>query len=230
MTGSHASLASFFSVTRRWSVSHVVGLRLGVSLLAALTLTSGMFLFLRTMVTAGHSALDLRPAARIEFSRLRRDTDVESRREQKPKLDLRSQAPSTPMMVSASKGSGMAAPVSVAPARMGDVAVGVGVKKLMVKAGGSDRDVVPLVRIEPEYPARALSRGVEGWVQVRFTITPIGTVKDATVVESNPQGIFDAAAVAAVSRWKYNPKIEEGVAVERRGVEVILRFDLGNKK
>ncbi len=220
------ALASVAGKARRPRVSHIVGLRLVVSALAALALVGGMFFFLRALVGAKGDLSDLKPAARIEFSRLRRDSNVESRRENKPKLDLRAQAPVAPMMVAASKGSGGAAPISVAPAKMGEVVAAVGVKKLMVKGGGSDRDSTPLVRINPEYPARALQRGIEGWVLVRFTITAIGTVRDAVVVDSNPKGVFDDAAKAAVLRYKYNPKIEEGVAVERRGVQVLLRFEL----
>src|SRR5207247_699112 len=101
-----------------------------------------------------------------------------------------------------------------------------GVQRIAVHGGGSDHDVMPLVRIEPDYPLAAAQRGLEGWVIVRFTITPIGTVRDAAVVKSDPKWTFDEAAVRAVSRWKYNPKIEDGLAVERRGVQVLLRFQL----
>ncbi len=93
---------------------------------------------------------------------------------------------------------------------------------------GFDRDVVPLVRIEPEYPLRAAQHGIEGWVLVQFTITTIGTVKNASVIEASPPGVFEDAAVSAVLRWKYNPKIVEGAAVERRGVRVIIQFELEN--
>ena len=93
-------------------------------------------------------------------------------------------------------------------------------------SGGSDRDVIPLVRINPDYPQRALSRGIEGWVLVEFTITPSGTVADPKVIDADPKGIFEEPALKAIARWKYNPKVEEGVAVERRGIRVVLRFDL----
>jgi protein TonB len=96
----------------------------------------------------------------------------------------------------------------------------------MQMSAGSDRDVIPLVRIAPDYPPRALSRGLEGWVQVRFTITATGTVKDPVVVNAEPKNIFDEAALKAISRWRYNPRVEGGVAVERVGVETIIRFQL----
>jgi protein TonB len=82
------------------------------------------------------------------------------------------------------------------------------------------------VRIEPDYPMKARQRGLEGWVVLEFTITPAGTIKDAKVLQAQPPGVFDEAAVRAVTRWKYNPKIEGGVAVERPGIKVRLDFKL----
>ena len=83
---------------------------------------------------------------------------------------------------------------------------------------------MPLVRINPDYPSRALSSGIEGWVLVQFTITATGAVRDPVVVDSEPPKIFDAAALKAVARWRYNPKVEGGVAVERVGVQTTIRF------
>ena len=82
---------------------------------------------------------------------------------------------------------------------------------------GEDRDAIPIVRVAPEYPPRAIARGIEGWVQVQFTVTTIGTVKDAIVVAAEPRKTFDDAALKAIARWRYNPKVENGVAVERVG-------------
>ena len=95
-------------------------------------------------------------------------------------------------------------------------------------AGGSDRGVAPLVRVNPDYPRRALERGIEGWVHVRFTITAAGTVKDLVVVDAEPKGVFDEAASKAVLRWRYNPRVENGVAVERVGEQTLIRFKLEN--
>jgi len=61
---------------------------------------------------------------------------------------------------------------------------------------------------------------------VQFSITPAGTVKDAKVVDADPKGIFDDAAIKAILRWRYNPKVEEGVAVERVGLRTMLRFQI----
>jgi protein TonB len=63
-------------------------------------------------------------------------------------------------------------------------------------------------------------------VQVQFTITETGSVTDAIVVAAEPKGVFDDAAIKAILRWKYNPKVEGAQAVARKGVQTILRFQL----
>jgi protein TonB len=103
--------------------------------------------------------------------------------------------------------------------------------KLLLDAGrggppqiGQDRDVIPLVRVPPDYPPHA--GNTEGWVKVQFSITATGSVRDAFVVDGSPQGVFDAAALKAIARWRYAPKIQDGVAVERVGLQAVIRFQL----
>lgn len=91
----------------------------------------------------------------------------------------------------------------------------------------ADTEAVPLVRVTPQYPTSALSRGLEGWVEVSFTITPEGTVEDPVVIgRSSGSKVFDREAIRAIKRWKYKPKIDNGVAVARTGVLVRLSFTL----
>ena len=114
---------------------------------------------------------------------------------------------------------------------LGAMVVGVGVDLdlgagLDLAAAATDADVVPIVRVNPQYPIRAAEQGIEGWVELMFTISATGAVVDPVVTAAHPGRIFDRAAIRAVSRWKYNPKIEDGEPVERPGVTVRLRFHL----
>jgi protein TonB len=93
-------------------------------------------------------------------------------------------------------------------------------------AGGADTDVVPLVRVDARYPPRAQARGIEGWVYLRFTVTPQGTTTDIEVLDSDPKGTFERAAMSSVKKYKYKPRIEGGVPVARPGVEVVLSFEI----
>lgn len=91
---------------------------------------------------------------------------------------------------------------------------------------GIDRDVTPLVRVNPVYPRQQEARGVEGSVRVQFDVTAAGTVRNATVIASEPRGVFDEAALEAIARWRYNPRIAGGNAVERVGLQTLIRFTL----
>ena len=102
--------------------------------------------------------------------------------------------------------------------------------KAEAEAQARVENVMPLVRVAPEYPPQALARGIEGWVLLEFTITTAGAVKDAVVVDSNPTSLFDEAALKAISRWRYDPLLEGGVPVERRGIQTRLVFELMGDK
>ena len=93
----------------------------------------------------------------------------------------------------------------------------------------ADGDAVPMVRVPPQYPERALQRGIEGRVLIEFTISKSGSVKDAKVVAYEPSKIFNKAALKAVKQWKYNPKIVNGKPVEQPGVRIAIPFKLGNE-
>lgn len=159
-------------------------------------------------------------ATRIEFTRMVRDTQTETRREEKVEREPPPATPDLPQ-ISVSTSYVESSLVTMAPV----VDTSSAIQGMNINAT-SDRDVVPLVRINPDYPQRALSRGIEGWVQVQFTITETGSVTDAVVVASDPPNIFDDAAIKAILRWRYNPKVEDGVPVSRVGMQTILRFNL----
>ncbi|HWN06988.1 MAG TPA: TonB family protein [Steroidobacteraceae bacterium] len=77
----------------------------------------------------------------------------------------------------------------------------------------------------PAYPTRARERGTEGWVDLEFTVATDGTTREAVVRASEPAGTFDRAALDAVKRWRYEPRVVGGNVVEQR-VETRLRFRL----
>ena len=79
----------------------------------------------------------------------------------------------------------------------------------------------PIVVIRPIYPRDAAISGIEGWVKIEFTITEAGTVKDPQVVDAKPARVFNRAAIRAILKWKFKPRVVEGVAVDRRASQTI---------
>ncbi|HEX7061130.1 MAG TPA: energy transducer TonB [Woeseiaceae bacterium] len=195
-------------------------LRIPLALLFGLAFSLSLFWLLWSLISQPINVGEMIEATRIEFSRMRRDTQAATKREERVEREPPPPAPETPRMnfTATNVGNNVA---SLNP-RI-DTA---GALSKMNLSAGSDTDVIPLVRIAPEYPPRALRRGIEGWVQVQFTITATGAVKDPKVVAAEPPGLFDEAAIKSILRWRYNPKIEGGVAVERVGVQTVIRFVL----
>tara|TARA_R110002073_G_scaffold5076_10_gene32095 strand:+ start:1000 stop:1623 length:624 start_codon:yes stop_codon:yes gene_type:complete len=106
--------------------------------------------------------------------------------------------------------------------------------------GISDGEYLPIVKVAPVYPRRALSRGLQGWSIVEFTVSAQGTVVDPIVVANcawtrpkdsgpcvdSPNSVFDSAAIRAAQKFKYKPKVIDGEPTETAGVQNRIVFEL----
>lgn len=92
--------------------------------------------------------------------------------------------------------------------------------------GQADGGLLPLVQVAPNYPERARRTGTQGYVVVEFTVDVTGAVRNARVIESQPNSIFDRAAVLSVERSKYRPRREGGKALVVHGVRKRVSFTL----
>lgn len=70
--------------------------------------------------------------------------------------------------------------------------------------------LIKQVAVAPIYPRRAIQKEIEGFVDIQFVVTPAGSTTDIRIVQSQPQGVFDRAAIAAVKKWKYLPRVTTG--------------------
>ncbi len=88
-------------------------------------------------------------------------------------------------------------------------------KRLLdARAGVFDRiyglsELKNIHRESPEYPRTASLREKEGWVELEFTVTETGDVRDARVKKSSSE-LFERNALAAVSKWRFEPEKEGG--------------------
>ncbi len=195
-----------------------------VSLALASLVTFGLFWVMQALIGVT-GKLDESPQGRvIDFVRLKRDTETETKERKPPDKRPPEEEPPPPDLNLAQN---LRPDQSVGDVlAIMDTSVDVAGGPSLGGAAAADSDIVPLVRVNPEYPIRAAQRGIEGWVEVEFTISTAGTVKKPKVVGYYPSQIFNRAALRAIRKWKYNPKVEEGVAVERPGVVVRLTFEL----
>ena len=196
--------------------------RLPIAVGLACIVTFGLFWAMQALIGASGELKEGRSGANIEFVRLKRDSTPEEKKREPPRREKPEQQPPPPEMNLAKNTDPGEAVAGIVP--LADT--GAELAEAATIGAGSDRDVVPLVRVDPDYPPRARQRGIEGYVDLEFTIGPTGAVENPRVIGANPTGVFDEAALRAVRRWRYNPKLENGVAVSRPGIRVRLRFEM----
>lgn len=191
----------------------------------AFVVACGLFLVMQSLVAMGEAKLEDDKGGRvIDFVRVRAPSETRTKKRELPQKKPTPKQPPAPELKMNTNASSAGPTVAIAAPEVDH----------SVKLGGpsglggaySDGDEVPLVRVEPIYPPRAAERRIEGWVQLEFTIGETGQVVDPAVVAAEPRGVFERAATRAVRKWKYRPKIRDGVAVPTHGVQVKLTFKL----
>lgn len=199
-------------------------LRLLVAIPVAVVVTFSVFFLMQLLIESGKSALsDEYEGRTVDFVRVDQEEQVKekSRKPEKPpepeepppQPDTPQQQASAEVNQSMSIGAvGIDPNIDVQAGDMG--------------GGSGDGEYLPIVKVSPQYPQRALQRGLEGWVLVEFTVTSAGTVKDVKVVDAEPADIFNRAAVDAAQKFKYKPRVIDGQAVEVSGVQNLIRFEM----
>jgi TonB family protein len=90
----------------------------------------------------------------------------------------------------------------------------------------SASELTPLKTVQPKYPEKAERLRLQGWVQLDFTVTENGEVKDVAAHDASAPGVFDQAAIEALSQWRYQPVLRDGRPVAQRA-RIRIRFNLG---
>ena len=82
-------------------------------------------------------------------------------------------------------------------------------------------------RVNPDYPSAAKKDGIAGSVDLDVTVSTQGVVEDVSVVQGNPPGLFEKSAVAAIRKWKYDPRFVDGLPSQ---AHVKVHLDFGPNK
>jgi protein TonB len=196
----------------------LASLRFPASLMAGCFITGTLFWTLWSLTDKTFDVVETRDL-KIDFSPLKQETQTENRRQVKVVREPPAVVPDVPIIDTIFDDQVIAVVPRIEPnARIsGD---------RLPLSSGTDRDAAPLVRVEPTYPPAAAARGTEGWVLVQYDISASGSVRNVVAVESEPGTTFDKAATDAVARWRYNPSVVNGLAVERVGLQTLIRFNL----
>lgn len=125
--------------------------------------------------------------------------------------------------------------LNLAGVLMLDLVLGVNPRLFHAEIPASTNDMQnlqPLSTVNPEYPAKAVARNIQGWVQVQFAIDEKGAVvqDSVVVVDAEPPRLFNESAQRAVQQFKFPPKIIDGIAYSVTGVQCVFRYVLeGNQ-
>lgn len=195
-----------------------------IAFVISLAITLGLFFLMQSLIKMGGSALTEPPKGSVlDFVRVKKEESVEQK-DRKPRKPPPPKEPppqmSQPQMDSPSPDAN-----GTSMNFGGDVAADVSLEGGLALESG-DGEYLPIVKVAPVYPRRALQRGIEGFVIVEFTVTKLGTVRDPVVVEATPEGIFEQAAMDAALKFKYKPRVVNGEATEVSGVQNRITFQI----
>lgn len=211
-------------------------IRISLSMIVGVVVTLALFWLMQFLIQSSDNALtDDKIGNLVDFVRVKQDQNVETK-QRKPKKPPPPDEPppDTPPQ-------NFNVNVDNTGFSMEGVNIDVGAT---IGGGGfgiSDGEYLPIVKVQPQYPRRALSRGMTGWVIVEFEVSAQGTVVNPTVIENcgwiknarnegecvdNPNSVFNSAATKAASKFKYKPKIIDGEPVATSGVQNKITFEL----
>ncbi|MDX2456003.1 MAG: energy transducer TonB [Gammaproteobacteria bacterium] len=199
------------------------GLRYSVSALAGTTVAISMLWLMQLLVTSPSQKLPLAESTRlIEFVRLKREEKIQLKERTPPPPPEKSTPPPRPRLDLHTESQPLPPRLDLAmnldiPLNFGDGPY----LGPLAAAAQADSSFIPLSRQPPQYPYKAARRGIEGWVRVAFDVTTTGSVDNVEVIESDPPGEFDKAAINAVYRWRFKPRIVNGVAVSGKASQVV---------
>jgi len=192
------------------------------SIVIGTVVTLSLLFIMQLLIVTGKQALtDPRERHKLEFVRVKRNENLNTQDltpEKPPK------PPETPPETPPQEMDNVnpdAPSINVAPPTVATTTDIGGPGGMNIAEG----DYLPIVRVAPVYPARALSRGLEGFVDLSFTVTTAGTVKDPIIIQST-SSLFERAAIRAVLKFKYKPRVVDGVPVEVPGVKTRISFQL----
>ena len=213
------------TINQRLSHSQAANLtRLIIGIIMALAVTLSLFWLMQYLIETADRTLNEDGAGNlVDFVRVKRDETVKTRQlkpKKPPPPDAPPPQPPTPQLdnlnPNAEKVAIKAVPVETDIEMTGGFSLGVG-----------EGDYLPIVKVAPIYPNRALTRGIEGFCVVQYTVTRQGTTRDPFVIEDQCSStLFHSASVNAALKFKYKPRIMDGEAVEVPGVQNKFTYEI----
>jgi protein TonB len=195
-----------------------------VTSLLGLGCALGLAWFMSSLIRASEMNLDNSQRSQmLDFVRVKRSEAVErkDRKPDRPPVNDVPDIPDTPQQQDASNSSLLA--VSMPEVSTDDLLPGRG----GIGIGAGEGDYLPIVKVAPIYPQRAIARELEGDCVVQYDVTTLGTTRNVEVVEEEcADRIFHKPSIEAAKRFKYKPRVLDGEAVEVFGVRNVFHYEM----
>ena len=192
--------------------------RYAFSIALGAVVTFGLLFLMQLLIATGRGALTEAASFRItDFVRIERNEVIETVKPKPEKPPEPEIPPDMPTPNNADNFDNSMAVSLSAPSLSADLNIG------GIGFGVSDGEYLPIVKVAPVYPSRALSRGLEGNCILEFTVTRTGAVQDVMTVECT-SSLFERAATQAALKFKYKPRVIDGEPVDVRGVQHLITF------
>lgn len=95
---------------------------------------------------------------------------------------------------------------------------------IVIGVGGGG--IVAYLKPQPVYPSRAISRGIEGHVDLAFDIIASGATTNIRVIDAHPANVFERAAISALKKWKYKVPVIDGVSKGQVDMMTRMTFEV----
>jgi len=198
-------------------------IRLGIAALAAVFTTFGILWVMQILIATGKGAITSKYEGRfVDFVRIEKDESLETKT-LKPKKppEPEQPPPDTPPQLDEIDASVQTVNIGAVNTEVGVNVGGIG------GFNAAEGEYLPIVKVAPIYPNRALTRGIEGNCIVEYTVTRNGTTKDPKVVECT-SSLFANASIKAAAKFKYKPRVINGQPIDVPGVMHKITFELEN--
>lgn len=203
-------------------------LRFGAVLPLAALFTIGLTISMAALIATEFAPQDKSETASFEINPLA-DEIKEPPRTEKPDQLKKVETPPPPPVVATYKTAAVDLPIIEIVGQKTEFDVdkldlGQTFKTVSIK-----RELAPINRIPPVFPARFMQGNLSGYCRARFDINPEGKPFNIdTTICTDSQ--LRTATIKSVRKWKYSPQVEDGRPVTRSGLETTIRFDLTDER
>ena len=194
--------------------------RLLLGALFGLPVAAGLFFIMQYLIASADPKIDDKKRTKLaDIHMPEREIDTNLKEQKPEKVDDPEEPP--PDMDTPDLDMDMNVDVlNIAPTAQVDLAIN------STGMATGDGEYLPIVKVAPIYPRRAQSRGISGYCIVEYTVMASGAIRDPVAVDCQPSGVFEKASVKASLKFKYKPRVVDGVAIEVGGVQNKFTYEL----